>query len=266
MRLGLPGQPLLLAMVIAGVAVAAVGLGVGDRLADGLRIAPGALAAALLAPAVALPALLWHAARARRRRRRQEWRLLQATYTLRQDVALIERLASVDSLTGLLNHRAWHERLREEWSRALRYGTAPAVIMLDLDYFKGINDRYGHEAGDDVLRALARVLQRLRSTDLVGRLGGDEFCILLPDSSSAEAWLVAEKTRAALAQEVAAILGRSGGRVSLSAGVASGREVAAGDAKALLRAADRALYDAKAAGGDCVRVARSGEIPEQRAA
>ena len=233
------------AFVTAGAHGARLGNWLTDRtglsLDGGGAILVGALATLLFVGA--------HAWVECRRRMRFEWNLVRVNLNLRQSAALMEHLARADALTGLNNRRAWFEKLDQEWLRAQRYGSHPAVIMLDLDAFKAVNDRYGHRAGDALLRQVGEMLnQSLRASDVVARLGGDEFAVLLPDASRAEAAGVAEKMRGAVAAHLPA-------GVTLSVGVASAQDAPELDARGLLQRADRALYDAKAAGRNRVRVA-----------
>lgn len=155
-------------------------------------------------------------------------------------------LAITDGLTGIYNHRHFHERLTEEWLRAERYRKPLSLVMLEADDFKKINDTYGHLQGDAVLRELAALLVRtVRDVDIVARYGGDEFTIILPETDIQGAITAAERVRRAVeaypfASEEGTI------RVTISAGVASHPPVS--DRNALVRAADEALYTAKRQG------------------
>ena len=152
----------------------------------------------------------------------------------------LERAARTDDLTGLLNRRAWDEYLEREIARARRLDSPLCVAMLDLDHFKGYNDRFGHQVGDRLLKqAAAKWQAELRDTDLLARYGGDEFAVALVDCDLEEATLLLERLRAATPEEE-----RS------SAGVVSwdGQQ----DGAALIAHADRALYAAKNAGRDRV--------------
>jgi diguanylate cyclase (GGDEF)-like protein len=153
-----------------------------------------------------------------------------------------------------LNRRALFEALDAEVSRALRYGGDVAVVLLDVDHFKSINDRYGHPSGDAVLRRLGRLIgDSIRCVDSAGRYGGEEFMLLLPQTSLGGAQVVAELLRGRIAD---LSFDGSPPAVTASFGVATlghGRS----DAKALVAAADRALYQAKHSGRDKVVLAEA---------
>ena len=155
----------------------------------------------------------------------------------------MRRLAHTDMLTGLPNRRQGDERLSAELQRAQRYGRVFSVVMLDIDHFKALNDRYGHQAGDDVLVDLARYLAAtLRGTDSVARWGGEEFLVIAPETGRADAERLAELLRAGIEQQLFA----ERFHVTASLGVASYR---AGDSLAgLVARADAALYQAKNGG------------------
>jgi diguanylate cyclase (GGDEF)-like protein len=156
----------------------------------------------------------------------------------------LRELATRDPLTGLVNHRAFQEQLAEEVERANRNGRDLALALIDLDAFKGVNDRHGHQAGDAVLRAIARSMeQAVRTGSTVARLGGDELAMLLPESGATAAVAVAERVRARLSQ---ALAGEDAPAVTFSAGVAD--LATAGTGEVLIRLADAALYRAKASG------------------
>lgn len=172
-----------------------------------------------------------------------------------------ERLATMavtDELTGLRNLRYFRSRLTEAFAESARTGRPLAVIMLDIDRFKGVNDRFGHPVGDDVLVNTARAIASItRHGETEARVGGEEFAVLLVDSTSEQAREVAERIRQAIAEAETVLPGTGGQtiRVTVSAGVASTADVAAADEEALLRAADDALYQAKGAGRDRTMVA-----------
>lgn len=165
--------------------------------------------------------------------------------------AEVQTLAITDALTTLYNRRGFFELGHREVERARRFGRPLAAIMLDLDYFKQVNDTYGHAIGDQVLAKIAaRCRAVLREVDLIGRCGGEEFAILLPESDLAGAQQVAERLRRQIAQ--AAIDTDAGPvTITISAGVAvlrTGHDTL----ETLLECADRALYAAKQAGRNCV--------------
>jgi diguanylate cyclase (GGDEF)-like protein len=161
-------------------------------------------------------------------------------------------LATIDSLTGLHLRDYFFRRFEEEYARVKRYPGAFSLLMLDLDGFKEINDRHGHLAGDRYLRALgAAVRMRMRGADLACRYGGDEFCILLPETDLAGARPIAERLRQALSRLVVDVEEASL-RTTVSIGIASYPEHDTGELKGLLLRADQALYQAKRAGRDRV--------------
>jgi diguanylate cyclase len=163
---------------------------------------------------------------------------------VRQQNRLLMTLSATDGLTGLPNHSAWLESVEREFARCKRTADTSAVLMLDLDHFKAINDNHGHAAGDEVLRLIAGILRAtLRVQDLPGRYGGEEFGVVLPGSDLAGAHAIAERVRKRIE---AAEFGR-GVRITTSSGCAA---LAAGDASAAawVARADRALYRAKREG------------------
>lgn len=167
------------------------------------------------------------------------------------------RLANIDNLTGLSNRRIILEAGQRELEQYQRYRRPLSLFILDIDHFKQVNDTYGHAAGDQVLIKLAEVSKKvLRATDMCGRLGGEEFIGLLPETPADQAYSVAERLRETLAETpVATPVGEI--RVTVSIGIATAipddRSI-----DALIRAADEAMYEAKAAGRNRV-VVRSRE-------
>jgi two-component system, cell cycle response regulator len=164
----------------------------------------------------------------------------------------LERLAYYDELTGLPNRRSVLRQLEALLSRGRRHGHALAVLMVDADHFKALNDRHGHAAGDDALRALGdRLGERLRAEDVIGRFGGEEFLIGLADAGADGAARVAEDVRAAVAERPMTIAGHVL-NPTVSIGWAAWHDE---DLEQLLARADGHLYEAKAAGRNCVRPA-----------
>jgi diguanylate cyclase (GGDEF)-like protein len=171
-------------------------------------------------------------------------------------------LSFTDPLTGMANRRQLFLRLDQEFSRSVRFGDPLSILMIDLDLFKRINDKFGHTVGDGVLRGVAQALRRnVRKIDIVSRYGGEEFCIVLPRVGTPEALEVAEKLRRSVG---AAALPSPEGvgplRVTISLGVAT-LGIDADDVAGLIEKADTALYEAKRQGRDRVAMA----IPHQRA-
>jgi diguanylate cyclase (GGDEF)-like protein len=157
------------------------------------------------------------------------------------------QLADLDALTSLHNRRYFHETLAREVARAQRYDRKLALIVVDLDDFKEVNDRIGHLAGDSVLAdAAERVRDVVRSADVACRVGGDEFAVILPESTLADADQLYRRIQAAVAARPSAQVGK----LHLSAGVAELRSD--DDARSFFERADKALYRAKSAGKDQV--------------
>lgn len=162
----------------------------------------------------------------------------------------VEELMTCDSLTGLLTHASIKERLAHEFDRASRQGKPLSVAMVDIDFFKRVNDSWGHPVGDQVIKTLGHLLrQRLRRQDSVGRYGGEEFLVILPECTAADARRVLDDIR----QRFAAVSFQHQGHsfsVTLSAGISSSRGMSS--AQALLADADATLYRAKQNGRDQV--------------
>ena len=172
----------------------------------------------------------------------------------------LAHLADHDHLTGLLNRRAFHDELSRRLAHGRRYAHAGAVLVLDLDNFKDINDTLGHAAGDELISRVAGLLRvRLRETDVLGRLGGDEFAVVLPETGRAEAELVARDLLAAVRKETVAVEGDRPIRVSASVGVALYDQATTLSAEEALVNADIAMYDAKEAGRSRVVVSHQSE-------
>ena len=188
---------------------------------------------------------------------RKKDELTEQNAALRQLSERLQALSSTDSLTGVPNRRSLDERLPGELGRTARHGTPLALVMIDLDHFKRLNDRHGHAAGDAVLRQVAHILDsEKRRGDFVARYGGEEFVAVLPhaDSEAAKHW--SERVRQRIAS-TAIDNGEGLLRVTASFGVAAvdGDEARATPTAAeLLATADRALYAAKAGGRDRVVV------------
>jgi diguanylate cyclase (GGDEF)-like protein len=173
----------------------------------------------------------------------------------------LQRLSSIDGLTGIANRRCFDERLLREWRHCSRMALPLSLLIIDVDSFKPFNDHYGHQVGDECLKAVARSLEQNthRSDDLVARYGGEEFAVILPDTMLEGARVVAETMRAGVQ---ALKIGHSWSSVAKEVTISIGLAViipprgSEGGIGALVRAADDALYQAKEAGRNQVRVAQ----------
>lgn len=161
----------------------------------------------------------------------------------------LKEMASTDALTHLYSRRWWFDMAGNEFARSRRHGNPLTVLLVDLDHFKSVNDRFGHETGDNVLKAFAELLRcECRQTDIVGRVGGEEFALALPETSIAQAQTVAARlTDGCRALSLPA--GDESIHWSCSIGLTAARDDDA-DLDAVLRRADAALYEAKRAGRD----------------
>ncbi|MEE9567692.1 MAG: diguanylate cyclase [Desulfobacteria bacterium] len=172
-------------------------------------------------------------------------RLRELYVTVQEQNRRLQEMANRDGLTGLYNHRYFHEQLSQDFLRAKRYHENLSCILFDIDFFKKFNDTYGHQTGDVVLRALATVIQRAtRESDLAARYGGEEFAIVLYYTDGAAAYQAAERLRTMVesheVQDNGNVL-----RVTISVGVATFPHEKIHDSKELIEHADQALYKAK---------------------
>jgi diguanylate cyclase (GGDEF)-like protein len=220
-------------------------LGVGLLLAEGVLIA--ALAMALRARRRALAEL-------HDERNNLEDRVLQRTLELLMANTKLEQLAITDPLTGIANRRKMTEQIGKELERVRRLRHPLALLMVDIDHFKRINDTYGHEAGDRAIVGVAGMLTAsLRAVDMAARFGGAEFVLLMPETDIDTAALAAERLRAAASQLAVEVDGGLAISLTISVGVAASRPVDAPDTtSSLLARADRALHKAKKEGRDRV--------------
>ncbi|MGR6467623.1 GGDEF domain-containing protein [Rhizobium sp. PAMB 3182] len=171
-------------------------------------------------------------------------------------VKRLSRQALSDDMTGLGNRRWLTERLEEEIAKAGRSGKPLSVVLFDLDNFKSINDRHGHDVGDSVLVATGEVLRTcLRSFDIAARIGGEEFCMVLPDTPLDEGWQIAERVRKAMENLRLEPLARGGITASFGVSETRGTEWL----RDVFKRADEALYSAKAAGRNRTLRARPAE-------
>jgi diguanylate cyclase (GGDEF)-like protein len=214
---------------------------------------------------VALSALAWHTATLLQATPPEPWMVFVNTLSrfsvflviaglvasVRNLIQRLGELARLDPLTGLANRGEFRERGEHDLDVAARTGSPTSLVFIDLDNFKEVNDRFGHAAGDEALRAVgAALLSDMRRSDLAARLGGDEFALLLPGSDGVAAGSVAEKVRDSLR----ATFAERDLSVTLSIGIAActpgGKRFGE-----LLAEADQAMYEAKAAGKDTIRTA-----------
>lgn len=194
-------------------------------------------------------------------------RSLRYALKLGETLEALRRLATADELTGLCNRREFDRMLREERERALSLGHPLALVLLDIDHFKAINDTHGHPIGDVVLREVARrIAGQVRSVDRVARIGGEEFGVLLVEGDAAAAQAAARQICAAVAREPV----QAGNALMLPVTVSAGIAVLPQDASeedALVGRADKALYAAKQRGRNCaVAAAEVGDFTEGRLA
>ena len=225
------GGPKFLARCVAAQVAAAVGVAVL------FQIEPQLLQSGIVARVASVPLLVVYPVMVGL----TAYRLARRVRAQNRELAA---LSSTDGLTRLPNHTAWLEAVEREFARTKREGGTAAVLMIDLDHFKQINDTHGHPAGDEVLRGVAEVLREaLRQHDVPGRYGGEEFGVLLPGSDAANAEQIAERIRKKI--EWASFAGSL--KVTASIGCAA---TLPGDlfAASLVARADRALYAAKDAG------------------
>ena len=182
------------------------------------------------------------------------WLIGGITRRLQFDEKELRELATRDGLTNLFNQRTFYTMLKDDIARACRYQRPVSLFLLDIDYFKAVNDNYGHLAGDEILRGLSqRLLSRLRDTDRVCRYGGEEFSMILPETGTDIAIDVAKSLCQLVAGKPFSITDGSDISLTVSIGVATSPQHAK-DASQLVKAADTALYEAKGSGRNRVCV------------
>ncbi|MBN2600394.1 MAG: GGDEF domain-containing protein [Candidatus Marinimicrobia bacterium] len=175
-------------------------------------------------------------------------RVKERTRALEEANSLLESLSTTDALTNIFNRRNFDEKLRYEYSRALRYHTTLSCIMFDIDFFKKVNDTHGHLFGDEVLRMIGKTLrEELRSHDIYARYGGEEFVVLLPETTAECAFKVAEKIRV-LISEKNVTRDEISTTITVSLGIAELNQEQMKDGNDLVENADKAMYHAKNTG------------------
>ena len=179
--------------------------------------------------------------------------LTKREHRLRETNDRLQELAQNDGLTGLANRRAFDTRLQTEWQLGMKLGHPIALLMIDIDHFKLLNDNYGHVAGDACLRTLGKVFaDAVRKGDLAARYGGEEFALLLPGAELESATRVAQRLQASVEALRIAHAAAPAHHVTVSIGVASFRPRMGASALALVEAADASLYEAKRRGRNAV--------------
>jgi two-component system cell cycle response regulator len=176
---------------------------------------------------------------------------------LQEKNKLLEELVKKDGLTNLYNHRYFHDRIVEEFNRCKRYGLSVSCVLMDIDFFKKINDTYGHQAGDEILKKLAeKILSNIRDVDIAARYGGEEFALILPHTTIENAANFSERLRRCVDETDFQFNGISI-KVTVSLGVASLPENKPATHTDIIRFADEALYAAKTAGRNRVELYRN---------
>ncbi len=175
----------------------------------------------------------------------------------------LEKLALRDHLTGLFNSRYLWARMDEQWATGKRDNSECSLILFDLDFFKRVNDEYGHPVGDELLQHIGKILQSAgRGSDVVARIGGEEFVFFLPNTTATAAGAIAERIRDAISQTTLKSNNNHLVTITISAGVASTSDYAGTIPKSLYAQADKALYLAKKQGRNKV-VVSEGKAPEK---
>ncbi len=201
--------------------------------------------------------------------------LLEQKKTLEAVNQQLSQMAMTDPLTGLSNRRHFFDHLEQEVCRTNRSGRPIALFILDVDYFKKVNDTYGHQAGDDVLKAIAQILRnRLRRSDMAARIGGEEFAVLLSETGITQAMEVADQIRDSVKEYMFSTGCGKNIRITCSVGVCGSDESEYSSTELLYKYADLALYNAKNTGRDrvvcyaCVAPEKEltgvAELPEQK--
>ncbi|MBW1871720.1 MAG: diguanylate cyclase, partial [Deltaproteobacteria bacterium] len=180
--------------------------------------------------------------------------LIDANQKLKHFNERLQELSMTDALMGICNRLFFQKRVGYEFQRASRYKTSLALLMLDLDHFKQVNDTHGHPFGDHVLIKTAELFEKcVRNVDIVARYGGEELVIALPDTNIAQAKIVAERIRSNM-EKTDFIQNDIKMNVTVSIGIAVFPESKVNDFEELLKLADEALYKAKQDGRNCIRV------------
>ncbi len=188
------------------------------------------------------------------KKKSQQDQLLMENRRLEDKLTQVETLAIIDSLTGLFNRRRFESILSVEFKRAARYQTSLSCLMIDIDHFKKVNDTYGHQGGDIVLREIVQLIQEnIREVDTAARWGGEEFVVLSPNTAKENAKLSAARILKAVSEHTFTGLGQQ--QITVSIGIAGMPDPAMDSKEKLLHAADLAMYEAKKNGRNRVETA-----------
>jgi len=173
---------------------------------------------------------------------------------LQEKNIILEELVKKDGLTNLYNHRYFHERLNDEFVRAKRYNLPLCCVILDIDYFKRVNDQYGHQFGDLVLKSMSEIIiENIRDADICARYGGEEFGIIIPHTTIEETGSMMERIRENIEKHKFEIVDKSIS-ITISIGIAGMRQSGASTHRELVKYADEALYNAKFNGRNRVEI------------
>ncbi len=173
---------------------------------------------------------------------------------LQEKNIILEEVVKKDSLTNLYNHRHFHERLSDEFSRAKRYNLPLCCVLIDIDYFKRVNDQYGHQSGDLVLKSLSQIInENIRDVDVSARYGGEEFGIIIPHTTINETSSMMERVREDIEKFKFKIIDNTIS-ITISIGISGMRQSGAANYRELVKFADEALYNAKANGRNKVEI------------
>lgn len=179
-------------------------------------------------------------------------------------VRKFEKMAITDPVTGLFNRRRFEQVLAQEFERFRRYHAPFACLMIDIDHFKAINDTYGHEIGDTVLKKVAHTIQsQIRGVDMVARYGGDEFILLLSQQKKEDAEKVAARILGSVRKQTFEEIGKKKSKITLSIGISSLPDPQIKEKEQVVQCADYALYKAKKTGRNCIQTATLKEIQKE---
>lgn len=193
------------------------------------------------------------------------WKNLENMVLVDNQAKELAQLITIDPLTSTKNRRYFDAQLSAEWKRAIRHQKTVSLLMIDIDFFKNINDTHGHQCGDLALKVVSRVLTKcvLRSSDFVARYGGEEFVIVLPETPFSESSVVAERIRKSIESSAFSYEGQEI-KLTLSIGIASGIPQSHTNPEELVKLADNALYQAKAEGRNTIRKRNLNQEPADK--